>query len=37
MMGEVTLTKENGVSDKFYAYRTKNTAQEGATFTLRLI
>lgn len=35
-MGEVTFNKANGVSDTFYAYRTKNAAQEGATFTLRL-
>lgn len=35
-MGEVTFNKENGVSDTFYAYRTKNAAQEGATFTIRL-
>lgn len=35
-MGEVTFTKANGVSDTFYAYRTKNAAQEGATFTIRL-
>ena len=36
-MGEVTFNKANGVSDTFYAYRTKNAAQEGATFKLRLI
>lgn len=36
-MGEVTFNKANGVSDTFYAYRTKNAAQEGATFTIRLI
>lgn len=35
-MGEVTFNKANGVSDTFYAYRTKNAAQEGATFAIRL-
>ena len=35
-MGEVTFTKANGVSDTFYAYKTKNAAQGGDTFKLRL-
>lgn len=35
-MGEVTFTKANGVSDTFYAYRTKITADKGATFKIRL-
>lgn len=34
--GEVSLKKANGVTDTFYAYKTKNAAQAGATFTLRL-
>lgn len=34
--GEVTFKKANGIEDTFYAYKTKNAAQAGATFTLRL-
>lgn len=36
-MGEVTFNKANGVSDTFYAYRTKNAAQSGDTFKIRLV
>ena len=36
-MGTISFNKANKVSDTFYAYRTTNKAQQGATFKLRLI
>ena len=35
-MGSITFTKQNGVSDTFYGYRTVNTAVSGATAKIRL-
>ena len=36
LMGTITFNKANGVSDTFFAYRTKNTAGAGDSATFRL-